>query len=67
MKVDKGLDNIYFSHGWYIDHTDGIFNIPCKELTIINDRFLPLIIKYLRKFFSQDDSTTINLYWYRNK
>ena len=65
MNIDKGLDNIYFSHGVFVDHMDGIFNISRKELTIINDKFLPRIIKYLRTLF-QEDITTIQLIWYRS-
>ena len=66
MRVNKGLDNIYFSHGIYIEHIDGIFNIPRKELTIINDRFMPYILKYLRTLY-KEDLNTVTLNWYRKR
>ena len=67
MKIVERHEKIYFSHGLWNEITDGIFSLPNNELTIINDRFLPKIMKYLRVLHDFNDQHTIKLTWYEEQ
>lgn len=65
MKADNKLDNIYFSRGFFVEHTVGYFNKIQNELVITDPRFLGKILKYLAKFLGEKDFYSITLTWYR--
>ena len=57
-------DSIHFVAGIFFDETVGIFGKSENRLLIINDKYLPKIIKYLRTLFSSADIVNIKLSWY---
>lgn len=67
MKVDETKHRIYFVTNWLItEHVRAYFDKDNNELIIVDDKYLPLILKYLRIYFGANTKNTISLTFYES-
>lgn len=64
LKIRQFPDTWYFSNGILTENTQALYKLRENELTIIEIRYLPQIIKYLQQKL---EVSKISLRWYPDK
>lgn len=49
LRVKQSSDIWYFSNGLFTEHTQALYKLKENELTIVDIRYLPQVIRYLRR------------------